>query len=175
MLKKALFAVVLCLASAVSSNAAYVYVGSWDLSDLNGNYNNPDNPYLWTNNPTVFSGVEAAAHLFGGNASEYVISTIDSNVANINRLAFLDGWGDNQYLYDPQADTWKLDSGAPGYNAPYGGPAYSALVTDHAPFEGRSFVNYAFRDTCDSVPDGAWTFGMMGIAMGALALIRRRK
>lgn len=174
-LKAGLFATMLGVVSTVNSFAGYVYVGSWDLANLDGNYNNPANPYLWYNNPTVYSGVTAAAHLFGGVAGDYAISTIDNTVANINHLTFLDGWSDTQYLYNPQSETFSLDSGDPGYNDPAGlGTAYSALVTDHAPFENRSFINYAFRMDRNNVPDTGWTIGLLGFVMSGLVAIRRK-
>lgn len=168
-----------CGLGVVAPAEAQTFVGSWDLANLEGNYNNPNNPYLWHNNPMVYSAVEAAAVLFGGNPDDYVISTIDSNPVNINHLAFLDGWGDTQFLYNPQSETFKMDSGAPGYNAPYGGPAYSALVTDHAPFEGRSFVNYAFRvdgrNSAQDVPEPGSIALLMGMSACGLGLLRRRR
>ena len=41
----------------------------------------------------MLSGQEAAALLFGGVASDYVISTVDTNSLNINFMAHVDGWG----------------------------------------------------------------------------------
>jgi len=174
-LKTAIFAAVLGLASAVTSQAGYVFVGSWDLATLGGAYGNPSNPYLWTNNPAVYNGVEAAAHLFGGDASDYAISTIDADVANINHLAFVDGWADSQYLFNPASELFSLDMGNPGYNDPAGyASAYSALVVDHAPGYGAGrFVNYAFRQVRE-VPDHAWTVGLLGFALSGLAVMRRK-
>lgn len=166
------------LLTAAEAQAAPVFVGSWDLGNIDGNYDNPNNPWIWTNNPPVLSGVEAAAMLFGGSPSDYAISTIDSNPANINNLAFLDGWGDTQYLFNPQSETFKLDSGPPGYNDPYGGPAYSAYVVDHAAFAGPpgTFVNYAFRLDTQAVPEPS-TLASLAVAslIGAGTLLRRRK
>lgn len=111
--------------------ASYKYVGSWLVQDGPG----------WTTNPPVYTGQEAAALLFGGNPEDYAISTVSADPADINYLAYLDGWGDTQYLYNPQPQDWKLDSGNPGYNDPYGGPAYSAYVSDHG---CPTCINYAF-------------------------------
>ncbi len=158
--------------------AGYVYVGSWDLGNLEGNYDNPDNPYIWTKNPRVFSAVEAAAHLFGGNASDYAISTLGTDPANINHLAYVDGWADTQYLDNPTSETFSLDLGAPGYNDPSGfGSAYSALVTDHGPFYGVGvLVNYAFRLEQTAVPEpgSLLLFGAGAIGCCVISYRRRR-
>lgn len=176
-LKSGIFASILALASAVTGHAAWTYVGSWDLSNLSGNYGNPANPYLWTNNPTVYSGVEAAAHLFGGSASQYAISTVGSSVSDINHLAFVDGWGDEQYLQNPASENFSVDLGVAGYNdIQTFGAAYSALVTDHGPsHQVGSFVNYAFRWSDPvGVPDSASTLGLLGVTVVGLAVLRRR-
>lgn len=144
-------AAIALLAVKPAQAVTYYYVGSWNLATLDGAYGNPSNPYLWTNNPLSYSGVTGAAQLFGGNPANYVTSTVDDNPANINFLAFVDGWGDDQYLFNPQPDTFDLQTGT-GYADPGGGgTAYSALVVDHAPFDDGTFVNYAFSD----VPPGA--------------------
>jgi hypothetical protein len=161
-------------ASIGTTHAAYVYVGSWDFATLGGGNYDSTNPYWWESNPTVYSGVEAAAFLFGGSPSDYAISTIDDNPANINNLAYLDGWADTQYLVTPQSETFKLDTGAPGYNEPFGGPAYSALVFDHGP-DFPNARNYAFR-VSNGVPEhtGFLTLGLAGLSLGAASRFRRR-
>jgi hypothetical protein len=161
------------MATPATHAATYTYVGSWDLSNLDGNYDNPSNPYVWTNNPQCYSGVQAAAVLFGGSASDYVISTVDSNPADINGLTFLDGWGDDQYLFNPQSDTFSLQTGS-GYNDPGGsGTSYSALVTDHAPFDGGPFINYAFRVTSVPEPSSVAAFALGGLVLAGVILRRR--
>jgi hypothetical protein len=128
-----------------AAKADYIYVGNWDLAGIGGGYGNPANPYLWPNNPPVYSAVQAAALLFGGNPSDYAVSTVDSNPAHINHLAFVDGWADPQFLFNPASETFSKGT---FYDAnPSFGSAYSAYVVDHAPFEGNgSFVNFAFRN-----------------------------
>lgn len=171
-LKTCTAAALMLVASAVSSQASYVYVGSWDFATLGGGQYDSSNPYWWESNPQVYSAVEAAAVLFGGSPLDYAISTVDSNPANINNLAFVDGWGDSQYLMNPTSETFSLDSGAPGYNDPFGGPSYSALVFDHGPGYPNA-VNYAFRRDQQGVPDGGTTVTLLGLSIFGLHGLRR--
>ncbi|MGE0044974.1 MAG: autotransporter-associated beta strand repeat-containing protein [Hyphomonadaceae bacterium] len=122
--------------------ATYVFVGSWRVSD---------GPH-WTTNPPVYSGREAAAFLFGGAPTDYAISTLGSNPALINFSAFYDGWGDNQYMTNPQSQDFRVDIGAPGYNSNPGfASAYSAYVADHVNF---SAINYAFELSLTNICPG---------------------
>ena len=137
------------------------------------------NPYWWRANPAVYNAVEAAAVLFGGSPSQYAISTIGTNPLTINNLAYVDGWGDPQYLTTPVSQTYKLDLGAPGYNAPGGdGTAYSALVFDHGPSFPNA-INYVFRQDAPPtnpvpVPAGM-ILALSGLpALGFAGWVRRR-
>src|ERR1700733_3455175 len=66
-----------------TAQAGYVYVGSWAV----------DNGPVWYQNvEPVYSGQSAAALLFGGSATDYVISTVDSKVADINFETWTDGY-----------------------------------------------------------------------------------
>jgi hypothetical protein len=166
-----ILAALACLSGAVGrAQADYIYAGSWDLATIDGGYANPANPYVWNNNPPVFSALQAAAMLFGGSPSDYAISTVDNNPAHINHLAFVDGWGDPQYLFNPTSESFSKGT---FYNNPGGfGTAYSAYVVDHAPFErDHTFVNFAFRNVNvqpSGVPEPA-SFVLFALAGGAVA------
>ncbi len=163
--------------AATPASAAWVFVGSWYVGE---------GP-VWTSNPAVYTGQEAAALLFGGVASSYAVSTIDANPANINFSSFVDGWGDTQYLTTAVAQNFSVDTGAVGYNDPGGtGTAYSAFVLDHSCFNrysnpaegcaaGEPGLNFAFRDDAAAVPEpAAWAMLITGFGLVGASLRRRR-
>jgi hypothetical protein len=133
--------------------AAPIFVGSWEVDD---------GPF-WTDAPPTYSGQEAAAFLFGGLPSDYAISTVDSNPANI----------DNQAWYSVifVAGGHKFAEGADvgGGNGLYDEAGdRSAFVQDNA--VGAQFTNYAFRLT--AVPEPA-TMTLLG--SGILGMVYRRR
>ena len=75
--------------SANPAQALPTYVGSWRVSD------GPSWSGTPPNGPLAYTGQEAAALLFGGSASDYRISTVDSNPLNIDDKAYYDiiGYG----------------------------------------------------------------------------------
>ncbi|NEX91895.1 autotransporter-associated beta strand repeat-containing protein [Caulobacter sp. 17J65-9] len=127
-----------------------IYAGSWRVSD------GPS----WGDNPAVYSGQEAAALLFGGEAGDYSISTVSNDPNQINYSAWMDGWGDGQYLETPAPQDLHVDVDGDGYANPGGaGTAYSAYVSDH----GARQVNYAFREESGSlVKTGAGVLTLNG-------------
>lgn len=160
-MKKLLLSAVALSAIAGTANAA-TYVGSFQV----------DQGPNWTTNPTVYSAAEAAALLFGGIASDYDISTVDSNVANINNMGWYSTWGvSGGQMYN---EDYKLDLGAPGYNDPSGtGTAISAYVDDNA--IGARYTNFVFR-VDNAVPESAtWMMMIAGFGLAGTAMRYRRR
>jgi hypothetical protein len=170
-MKTALLSVCFLFSAAVFAGPIYNYVGSWFVDqgpvwserDAFGNYITP-----------VFSGQEAAAFIYGGNAEDYVISTVSDQVNDINFKAWMDGWGDpTTYGWSgtPADHNLHIDIDGNGLYATVGGykSAYSAYVRDH----GLHLQNFAFKVT-QEVPEpgiiGMLLFGLLG-----LGLARRKK
>ena len=142
--------------------AAQVYVGSWLV----------DSGPTWTSNPPVYSGQEAAALLFGGAPSDYVISTMGTDPALINSMAYYDGWADDYTCgtAGPCAQNMHSDLAPAGYNDPGGyQTAYSAYVSDHE----LHLQNFAFKID-GAVPEPA-TWAMMLLGFGGIAVAMRRR
>lgn len=152
-----------CVATLMATSASavtYTYVGSWQVDD------GPS----WTIVPPAYSGLTAAALLFGGSPTDYAISTIDSDPANIDFLAWVSTWGGVCGGAFPCGS--KIAEGA----VTSSGGLYqttgdtSAYVTDWA--TGSEYTNYAFE--IGEVPVPAAAFMLTG-ALGALAFAGRRK
>lgn len=179
--KTAALAVALALPGVQAMAATYSYVGSWNVAY--GDYGNDPLGIVWYTNPAVYTGQEAAALLFGGVASDYVISTVSANVADINFMTWLDGWADGYTYADsgsPAAQDYSYDSTGLGYNGcsiagtDCSFSAYSALVIDH--LVGGNYVNYAFRVSDGPAPVPVPAAGLLLAAgVSGLALLRRRK
>lgn len=107
-----------------------------------GSFNTSDGPY-WGDNPPVYSGVEAAALIFGGSPSDYAISTNPNTVdpATITHTAWVTTWGIGGCQEMPE--DYSLDLGAPGYNDPGGNnTAVSAYTYDNCVSGNENFVWY---------------------------------
>jgi len=142
-------AVATSLFAAGAANAAIVFVGSWSL-----NQGLDDAP---------LSGQEAAALIFGGDPTDYMISTEGADVGQINSRAW--------YAYIGLPDTVGVDfqdvDNSLGYDV-------SAYVND--PSLGE-YVNYAFKDDgrVGGVPEPAiWALMIGGFGLAGASLRRRR-
>jgi hypothetical protein len=123
----------------------------------------------WETNPRVYSGVEAAAFLFGGNPSDYAISTVQDT---INHLAWYDAWGDHHGF--ELAETYSLDLTGLGYNGcsianiACENSAYSAYVMD-----ALNSTNYVYRVSDVPLPAALPLFASALGGLGAAGLRRK--
>lgn len=105
-----------------------------------GSFNTNDGPN-WGTNPPVLSAVQAAALIFGGSPSDYVISTNPNTTdpLTITNTAWATTWGVGGC--QEVAEDYFLDLGAPGYNDPGGtSTAISAYVDDNCTSGNTNYV-----------------------------------
>lgn len=168
MYRKTLVVLAMLVTAGIAS-ADPVYVGSW--------MPHSDNAPSWSasppNGPLAYTAQEAAALLFGGSPSDYVISTAGSSVALINHMAWYDviGYGgamraenySNKYLgqyYGPTNGYAPNDPNNPA----------SAYIQDN----GVTNLNYAFRVNGTSVPEPS-SYAILSAAGAGLFLFRSRR
>jgi hypothetical protein len=155
--------------SAGEAKAALVFVGSWQVYD-------PSAP-VWSgsppNGPLAYTGQEAAALLFGGNPSDYVISTVDSNPANVNHMAWYDtiGIGGGIFAEDYDVKYLGLYYGpTSGYSGvPVSERASSAFIRDNFVTE----TNFAFIEVVPE-PTTMALFGLCVAGAGVYAWRHRK-
>lgn len=160
------------IGAGAAQATTYTYIGSFTTDGSTITYADGSSTSniasYWGNNPAVYSGLEAAALLFGGSASDYALSTVNTSV---NNLAWYDGWGD--HIGHQYADTYKLDLTGLGYNGcsisgvDCSYSAYSAYISD-----GFSATNYVYKVAAVPEPE---SFAMFMAGLGLLGAITRRK
>lgn len=157
-------AVALATAGIGSAADAATYIGSWRV----------DQGPSWSTVPTAYTGQAAAALLFGGTASQYSISTVDSNVANINHKAWVSVWFASQFgdCAGYPCGRQVAENAATSTGGLYQNVGdESAYVRDWA--VGPQFVNYAFLN--GAVPEPAsWAMLIAGFGLVGAAARRRR-
>lgn len=147
------------------ASPVYTYVGSWQVDQGPG----------WWDNPLAYSGKDAAAVIFGGSANDYVISTINNLAADIDFSAwysvigvwggfkFADDYNSNSVLYQ---DHWT---------GGFDGSA-SAYVWDNA--QGSQYINYAFlvggNQQTNPIPEPGM-IALFGLGFAGMRFARRKQ
>lgn len=158
------------LLSAGAADAAYVFAGSWQVGQ------GPAWDGSGGDGPLAYTAQEAAALLFGGKASDYMISTAGQDLADADKVAWYSILGSGIGILDQDYSVKYLGK--------YYGPTFdhengsfavaSAYVNDFA--VGDRFTNYAFHfvDDAGAIPEpAAWALMIAGFGLAGAALRRR--
>ena len=164
-MKKSLVALALGLALGVSSaaQAAYTFVGSWQV----------DQGSSWVGVPPALTGQATAALLFGGPAWKYSVSTLGNSPAMVDHLSWVSVWFAGSF---PDCAGYPCgrkvsESVVTSTGGLYANPGdESAYVRDWA--VGSKFTNYAFTGTAVPEP-AAWALMIAGFGLVGTALRRR--
>ncbi|MEJ6122817.1 PEP-CTERM sorting domain-containing protein [Vibrio sp. 2-Bac 85] len=158
---KKLIASIALITASLNVQAIPTYVGSYEVND------GPS----WSANPDVYSATDAAALIFGGNSSDYYISTFQSfNYADITHTGWYDGWGEHSGM--EFNENYSLDVNGDGYANPGGSnTAHSAYVNDGL---NNSYVNYVWLSNVVSVPEPI-SIVLLGLGLAGLGFSRKKK
>jgi len=136
----------------VTAQASAGLIGSWEV----------DQGPSWQPSPTAYTGQEAAALLFGGNPSDYWISTDPNTITHTAWYSIIYvGLGEFAENYTQNTSGLYQTSGDA-----------SAYVNDNA--IGPTYTNYAFSATPGVPEPGTTALVLSGLA-ASVAVIRRRK